>query len=261
LKLAILIAAAGACGDEPLSSDARRGLEIPDQVVLNVESATLDALGQTLALEAKVLDASGREIAGATVAWELQDSSIVSVDANGVVTALANGYTPVRARVTNPVVGEPGVSSEANVTVEQAVSELSFSAEGLRLEWLGSQVGLVVEGRDREGHVVEREFEAEWSSSDPEVVLVDEGSGLVTAVGDGAATVEVRVDEATASLPVEVDTALRLAACAVTGFDDPRAASPTSGRTSASNPSNAAESGDETGDSDGCGRLELQRRR
>ena len=58
---------------------------------------------------------------GATVTWESEDPSIVSVDAEGLVTALSEGTTSVRAQFR-------GVMDEATVIVVPA-PEISFSVD------------------------------------------------------------------------------------------------------------------------------------
>jgi hypothetical protein len=59
--------------------------------------AEFDALGATVAMNATPRDAFGKELSGAELAWAVVDQSIATVDAEGVVTAVALGETEVTA--------------------------------------------------------------------------------------------------------------------------------------------------------------------
>lgn len=59
--------------------------------------AEFDALGATVAMNATARDAFGKELSGAEVAWGIVDQSVATVDAEGVVTAVAQGETEITA--------------------------------------------------------------------------------------------------------------------------------------------------------------------
>ena len=96
-------ALAGACvaGTEP---------PVPASIAVSPPSATLPWFDETVKLTATVLDTAGRTIPGVTVAWTSEDASVATVDATGLVTAVASGVTFVRA-------GAGGVEGSATVTV------------------------------------------------------------------------------------------------------------------------------------------------
>jgi len=82
-------ALAGACGTEP---------PLPASIAVSPPSATLPWLGDTVQLTAAVRDTAGRTMRGVTVVWTSEDESVATVDATGLVTAVAKGVTLVRAK-------------------------------------------------------------------------------------------------------------------------------------------------------------------
>ncbi|MYA63311.1 MAG: Ig domain-containing protein [Gemmatimonadetes bacterium] len=74
------------------------------------DSVPLTELGETAQLTAEVTDANGNVIANATVSWSSGDEAVATVDAAGLVTAVANGSTSVTATAG-------GHSASAAVTV------------------------------------------------------------------------------------------------------------------------------------------------
>lgn len=60
-------------------------------------SDTLRAIGATRQFSATPRDPQGRIIVGVTLYWNSSNASVASVDANGLVTAHANGQTTIGA--------------------------------------------------------------------------------------------------------------------------------------------------------------------
>ncbi|MBI3982887.1 MAG: Ig-like domain-containing protein [Gemmatimonadetes bacterium] len=83
-------------------------------------SAALVVRG-TVRLMATLEDASGRAIFGRPVVWTTDDAAVATVDAGGVVTAIATGSTAV-------VASSEGVSDTAAITVAAGISFASVSA-------------------------------------------------------------------------------------------------------------------------------------
>ena len=155
-----------------------------EQVVAGVrvvpDSVTFAAIGDTTRLVAEALDANGHGVAGAAVEWSSGDTAVAVVDNAGLVTTVGNGTAAVTA-------GSGGVVGEAVVTVEQVVAEVRVVPDSVTFAAIGDTVRLVAEAVDTNGHVVDG-IDFEWSSSDEAVAVVD-SAGLVTAVGNGTATV------------------------------------------------------------------------
>lgn len=77
------------------------------RVVVNPESADL-LKNETATFTAKAYDAENKEVSG-NIQWSVEDNTIATVDANGVVTAKTVGETTIRAMV-NGVVGVADVA-------------------------------------------------------------------------------------------------------------------------------------------------------
>ena len=139
----------------------------------------LTALGQTVQLTAEAFDENGHAVAGAEFSWESSDAAVATVDAGGLVTAVAEGVATITASA-----GE--ASGSAVVTVMQPVAsvQVSPSAETIGL---GSTLQLTAEAFDENGEAVAG-VEFSWESSDAAVATVDAG-GLVTGVAVGVATI------------------------------------------------------------------------
>ena len=184
-----------ACGDgtaepEPPPRDPSR----PTTVSITPASAELTALGATVRLSAEVRDQYGQVMTGATVAWTSSDASVATVDATGLVTAVANGTATVTATAGS-------ASGTVAVTVMQSVGSVVVSpTEGTMA--VGDTLRLTAEAFDANGHEVDGAVFT-WSSSDTSVVRVDE-SGLLQAVAKGTATVTATADSASGTAAVMV---------------------------------------------------------
>ena len=171
-----------------------------DQVVASVAvhpaADTMPSLGDTLRLSAEALDANGNVVAGGEFAWASSDTSVATVDASGLVTAVANGVATVTATAGS-------ASGTAAVTVDQVVASVAVSPSADTLPSLGDTLRLSAEALDANGNAV-ADAEFAWESSDPSVATVDP-MGLVTASANGAVTVTARVGSASGTVTVTVD--------------------------------------------------------
>ncbi len=148
-------------------------------VVVSPPTAELTALGETVQLTAEAFDENGHAVAGAQFLWESSDVAVATVDALGLVTAVAEGV----ARITASA-GEASGSAVVPVMQPVASVEVSPSAETIGL---GSTLQLTAAGFDENGDAVEG-AKFSWESSDVAIATVD-ASGLVTGVAEGVATI------------------------------------------------------------------------
>ena len=118
-------------------------------------------------------------MAGAEFSWESSDAAVATVDAGGLVTAVAEGVATITASA-----GEASGSAVVPVMQPVASVEVSPSAETIGL---GSTLQLTAEAFDENGEAVAG-VEFSWESSDAAVAAVDAG-GLVTGVAVGTATI------------------------------------------------------------------------
>ncbi len=159
-------------------------------------AAPLAAVGDTVRLAAAAVDANGHPVAGAVFAWSSDDEAVAAVDSAGLVTAVGNGTATVTAAS-----GQASGSAEVAVSQEASAVEVTPTAAA-PLAAVGDTVRLAAAAVDANGHPVAGAVFA-WSSDDEAVAAVD-SAGLVTAVGNGTATVTAASGQASGSAEVAV---------------------------------------------------------
>ena len=181
----------------------------PTTVTVTPDTVAFAAARQTAQLVAEVRDQAGRAMAGVGVSWSSADTMVAAVDSAGLVTATGGGATTVAATA-----GE--VSGEAVVTVMQSAGLFVFpSADTITP---GDTLRLVAEVFDENGHAVEG-AEFSWSSSNASVARVD-GSGLVTGVAEGTATITAAAGSARGTAEITVEHPDRAALVALYNATD-----------------------------------------
>lgn len=119
----------------------------------------------------------GQDKCAAIVTWRSNNKKIAKVNAStGVITGVKAGTTTVVATTNN------GISRKVKVVVKKAPSSVTLSHREMLLT-IGMQERLVASynGKHENDNIT-------YTSSNPDIVTVD-ADGLVTAVGDGAATI------------------------------------------------------------------------
>ena len=171
----------------------------PDQVVQSVEVAprevTLAARGNTAELAARVLDAQDNEIFGEEVSWSSLSPEVATVNAAGVVTAVANGRATVVASAS-------GVSGEATVTVWQRAASVAIDPGEVELTSVGGTATVTLRALDANGHEAPDAGNItswRWQSANPNVATVHpfpviDPRAQVRAVGAGTTKVTVAAE-------------------------------------------------------------------
>lgn len=167
--------------------------QVPAAIAISPESAMLSSLGETAAFTAAVTDANGAEAPG-TPTWSSNDTDVFTVDADGRVTAVANGTAVLTASLAN-------LSEQAQVVVEQVAVALTVSPDSARLASLGDTAAFTATLTDALGSEVAGT--PVWSSSDRDVFVVE--AGVVTAVGNGTGTLGAAYKDLRATAPVVVE--------------------------------------------------------
>ena len=176
-------------------------MQSPDSVAVLPAEATIAALGDTLRLAAEAFDANGRAVAGAEFSWESSDDAVATVDGSGLVTAAGNGTVTITASAG-------GASGAAVVTVMQSPDSVAVLPAEATIAALGDTLRLAAEAFDANGRAVAG-AEFSWESSDDAVATVD-GSGLVTAAGNGTVTITASAGGASGSGGGNGDAVARL---------------------------------------------------
>lgn len=99
-RLCVLLAAVAVtkgCGDGGTTIAPPPDPPRPTTVVVSPATAELSVLGAAVQLAVDVRDQNGNVIAGAAVSWSSSAASVATVDATGLVTAVANGNATITA--------------------------------------------------------------------------------------------------------------------------------------------------------------------
>ena len=169
--------------------------QVVSSVTVAPAEANFEALGDTLRVTAGAFDANGHAVAGAELSWGTSDDAVATVDASGLVTAVANGTATIMATAGQ-------ASGSATVTVAQVVSSVVVTPTEANFAALNDTLRLTAEAFDANGHAVAG-AELSWGTSDDAVATVD-ASGLLTTVANGTATITATAGEASGSATVTV---------------------------------------------------------
>ena len=183
---------------------------VPTTVSVTPDTVALTALEQTAQLTAEVRDQAGRAMVDVPVSWASTDTTVVAVDSTGLVTAVSSGTATITATADE-------ASGEAVVTVMQSAGSVVVSPAADTVV-LGDTLRLVATTYDENGHLVP-DATFTWSSTDVSVARVD-GSGLVTGVAEGRATITATAGDAFGTAEITVTSPDRAALMALYNATD-----------------------------------------
>ena len=188
----LILAILTACGkDSPVAPPA----QTPSSITLSATSATLTTIGQTIQINATVLDQDNNVLTGATVAWSSNNPAVVSVSSSGLVTAVSGGTAQIRAT-------SGSASANTSVTVMQVAVSVAIAPTSATLALLNESVQLEAAVYDS-GNAPIPGATVVWSSSNPLVATVS-SNGLVTAVSNGTARITATSGSVSASVTITV---------------------------------------------------------
>ena len=162
----------------------------PQSVEVTPGDVTFASLGATAELTARVLDAQDNEIFGQAVSWSSNFPEVATVNAAGVVTAVADGSATVTAS---------GVSGEATVDVYQRAASAAIDPGEVELTSVGGTATVTLRAFDANGHEAPDAGNItswRWQSANPNVATVHpfpviDPRAQVRAVGAGMTEVTV----------------------------------------------------------------------
>ena len=152
------------------------------QCVVAVSSPQVTISGSSLLYvgESATFKATAEGVGGFT--WQSSNPSSVTVDQNGRVTAVAEGYAVITATAD----GGSGASASITVTVQSVKAEsVEIDRSSLTLTVGGTQTLKATVGPDDAANKA-----VVWSSSNPQVASVS-SAGVVTAIAPGTAVITV----------------------------------------------------------------------
>jgi len=168
--------------------------------VFSPSPVTFDAIGVQVPLQVQLRDAGGHtipDLGKRVTQCRARDDKVVTLAANGRLTAKANGTTWVRC-------ADRGISDSVRIEVRQRptraiiVDKLTVGSKTipdtfrLRMRALDAKGDEILNAR------------ATWASLTPSIVQVNPASGLVSAVGPGVGRVITQVGDATDTVSITV---------------------------------------------------------
>lgn len=210
LTLAMVGLALAACTDKAVGPSGVTRITISPS-----SPPRLTSLGETLQLTAKAADKSSDPIT-VTPDWSSSDDQVVTVDQDGLVTAIGNGTAFVHAAVGK-------VRDSVSITVHQIVELTDKLGGDEQTGAVGSTlpVPIGIALRDSNGVPIagrELRFEATGGGNAPNATTDEEGRASTTwTLGSEAGTQTLHVKEAATGVPLTsfTATATPLAAAAV----------------------------------------------
>lgn len=181
LASSILVACGGGDGGTSVGTVASVTITPP-------ASAVLATLGRTLQLAAQAKDAGNAVIGGASFTWNSATTGTATVSSTGLLTAVGNGTTQIIAT-------SGGVPSlPVTITVAQVIGQITVTSTSATLTdtlFAATRTRqLTATGKDSLGNALPAVPTFTWSSGTTGVATVGAGSGLVTAVADGSASIQ-----------------------------------------------------------------------
>ena len=190
------LVATTACGEQATRPEPPPFVPVPTTIEVIPDFAILQFPDSTLQLTAVVRDQNGDEM-DVTVQWSSTDPEIATVNAAGLVTALAEGSTQVAAQhdtlVATAEIDVRAVSIATYVLIQPLYAILP-PADG------------VLQGRAYAWDQYWRRIHDatfQWSSSDPDVATVGT-TGFVTAQNVGTTRISARIDTIAISMDIVV---------------------------------------------------------
>lgn len=136
---------------------------------------TLWAIGDTVRLNAALADSNGVAVTDTTPTWTSSDTLVATVDAAGLVTAVAPGTALVEAAVG-------AVADTGTIVVAAGADSVAVTPDSINFSALGDTIPLVAAAFDSLGGSVDAQFT--WASLDAAIATVDT-AGNVIAVAAG----------------------------------------------------------------------------
>ena len=191
--LALLVAIA--CSDSDPASPPPPPPPVPVATVAVSPGMQTVVIGATATLTATLADAAGKPITGRPITWVSNRPAVATVDASGIVTAVAEGVAQIDAY-------SEGKYGTANIVVTRVpVERLEITPATMSLA--EGQVGaLSATAYGPNGAILEgRAFS--WRTGDPSIATVN-ANGDVTAIQPGVVTITAESEGKSATAPVTV---------------------------------------------------------
>lgn len=184
-----------ACGEDV--SPTQMGSD-PGTITMSAQADTATFLGETFPLTAAVFDSDGNAVSGASVTWSSDQSTVATVSASGVVTAVGPGTAGIQASTTSG----GGATGFFNLLVRQLPDSVAVTPTSIVFDAPGDTLRLAVSVFDAGGSPMTWGLTVGTGNSGVATITT---AGLVTAVGSGSTNVTIQVVPPIISIPVTVN--------------------------------------------------------
>jgi len=182
-----------ACGN-----DVREGSMTTEQISLQFEEK-----GVVKRVHVTFNDENGNVVASDTdILWESLNPSVAEVK-NGMVTAVGTGETTIEAtagKVTREI--KVTVRIPAAIVIDTDNQKARFKDHEMLALLPGEQATLTAKVVDERAAVMDKKIT--WASNNPEVAVVDENTGVITAKAIGEAEITASFHEINRTIPIAV---------------------------------------------------------
>jgi len=191
-----VVAANGQRRDSAVIAVHQPGVRLPAAATVTVAPPNPLRMGDSVMLDAVVLDSKGDTLPGANVTWASSDTRVATVEpSSGMVRARSPGSVLILARS-----GDETTLAELRV-LPGAVAALQII--GVRPMAVRETLPLRVQAVDAWGAALAGRPVA-WASTDSTVAVVDEASGVVTALTPGSTRITATSEGVTAGIRLNV---------------------------------------------------------
>ena len=188
-------ATSGSLAGSPLTFSA--AVSNPGTTSISPKLDTLTAIGATRQFTAQALNQAGQPYTG-SFTWTSRNTGIITVNANGLATAVANGSTYLVVQDSS------GTRDSAAVVVQQRIATINVSpsAKSIYLTGVFAFSATAVDGL---GTPLPSQPSFTWSTTAPAVATVD-ASGNVSGIGLGSAQIKATSGSVTGVAAVQIIT-------------------------------------------------------
>lgn len=155
------------------------------QITVDKKEITLDLNGN------KTTTITATATPTVTLTWNSTNPKVATVDNTGNVTALAIGETDIT------IISPDGTEVTCKVTVKdtsKGITKVELNNKKLELDLNGSKTANLI------ATVTPEQLGVTWSSTDENIVKVDQTTGLVTAVSKGTAEIIAKAEDGTTAV-------------------------------------------------------------
>ena len=159
-------------------------------VAVSPQTATLQAVGDTLRLSAEPRDANGHPVTSASVVWRSDDDAVAAVDSSGLVRATGEGTTTITV-VAGDAAGVAEITVDAAPTPSVSIATFSAAASEGEVAVVAMSVSPAPETPLSVTYSLVAD--ADDATSDADATDYDDPAGGAVTVAAGETTAEIHI--------------------------------------------------------------------